>query len=123
MTTVNAQLRRLYSPDVFDLKRYTPDDPESFCIVVQAMVGPDHGPGEESFGFVVCTPRWLSTKMSTEAKATMFAPHCLFMLRYDYQEVLNAIQQLCDQANGTDWGAVAAFLGRYGGSESEDYAP
>src|SRR5262252_2826931 len=52
---MRAVLRRLHSPDADPLNEFAPDDPESFAIFVQALVGPEGSEGEESFGFTVCT--------------------------------------------------------------------
>lgn len=116
---VRAQLRYLHSPDLPDLEHGAPADPEDFCILVQAMVGPRGEEGEESFDFLVCTPRWLSAQAPPEG--FLFGRHYLFLWRYDYKLLRRVIEDLCARAEGPDWGAVAARLARYGLWEFEDY--
>jgi hypothetical protein len=119
--TIRAQLRRLHSPDVFDLEHYMPEDAEVFGILVQAMIGPQEGVGEESFDFLVCTPHWLATQVLN--RGYVLGRHYLFLSRYDYGVLRQAIQDVCDQAHGEDWQSVAAYLGRFGHWEFEDYKP
>ena len=61
---MRAQLKRLHSPDVWDLKSFKPDGP--FSILVEAMAGPVDAPGEESFDIIVCTYDWLPTTSQRE---------------------------------------------------------
>jgi len=55
-----AEIKRLHSPDVYDLATFAPDDPEDFGFLLQIMAGTLGSEGEESFNVVVCTPRWVS---------------------------------------------------------------
>jgi hypothetical protein len=49
---IQAELKRLHSPDVYKLEDYEPEGP--FGILVQAIVGPAGAGGCESFDIVVC---------------------------------------------------------------------
>ena len=53
-------LKRLHSPDVFDLDTYSPEEESCFGFLLQAMFRPEDGEGEESFDMMVCTPKWLA---------------------------------------------------------------
>ena len=116
-----ATLRYLHSPDAPNLEHYTPEDPEYFSILVQALIGPEEQPGEEAFDFLVCTSRWLSSQLSKEGY--MLGRHYLFLSRYDYALLQEAIQKICSRAEREDWKAVATYIGHYGKWEFEDYEP
>lgn len=56
---MNAKLKRLHSPDIYNLENYQPECAGSFCFLLQAMIGPEGEEGEESFDIEVCTPAWI----------------------------------------------------------------
>jgi hypothetical protein len=116
---VRAELRRLYSPDADPLPAFQPDDPECFGVFVQAFVGPQGGEGEESFGFMVCTARWLEGR--SFEKGFAWGRHHLFLKRWDYSVLERVVRDLCTHAEGPDWESVAARVARYGHWEFEDY--
>jgi hypothetical protein len=101
------------------LREYAPEDPEVFGLLVQAMVGPSEGEGEESFDFIVCSPRWFDAQPFDKGFA--WPLHHLFVKRWDYNAVERAISDVIRRAEGPDWSSVAAQIGRYGGWEFEDY--
>jgi hypothetical protein len=117
--SVTPELRRLHSPDLLDLRGSKPDNPENFRILVQAMIGPRGSPGEESFDFVVCTPKWLALFLSKDA--AIFGRHYLFVDVYDYDVIWEKINQLCIDTAGSTWSEVGERLNRYGRWEFEDY--
>lgn len=121
---VQAELHWLHSADLWDLEHGAPDDPECFCLSVQAMVG-ERGAqlsGEDTFEFLVCTPRWLETQMVNKGnKEYEFGRHHLFLPRYDYALMRRVIEGLCEQATGPDWDTVATRLARYAHWEFEGY--
>ena len=59
-----AELRGLHSLDLPDLQSGMPEDPAHFGILVEASIGSSGSPGEDVFGFVVCTASWLATQVS-----------------------------------------------------------
>jgi len=116
---IRAELKRLHSPDVYDLSTYVPDDPEHFGILVQIMAGPAGEDGEESFDLVVCTPSWLSGQLgSTDIK---MGRHYLLVKQYDFGRLHRFISDFASECSGETWRVAAARLGRLGKWEFEDY--
>lgn len=119
--TVRAWLRRLHSPNASDLKSFRPADPEDFGVLVQAMIGPQGTEGEESFDFMLCTPRWIAREWESDgvrwARATLVVPG------YDFEALESAVLKLCRRTEGRDWSEVAERLNRYMQREFEDYEP
>ena len=117
--SVVPELRRLHSPDLLDMQSASPENPEDFCLLVQAMIGPVDDVGEESFDFMVCTPKWLAHSLME--KKFIFGRHYLLVARYDYGVILETIKSLCQSIDGSTWKEVGERLSRYGKWEFEDY--
>jgi hypothetical protein len=117
---VRAVLRRLHSPDSDPLEDFAPDDPESFSIFVQALVGPQDAEGEESFDFTITTASWLAEQPAPE-KGFEFVHGVLLLSRWDYETVVRAISDLCRRTEGETWEEVGMSLSRYGHWEFADY--
>ena len=115
---MKPEVRRLISPDLYDLENGAPEDIGHFCLLIQAIVGPSDGPGEESFDFLVCTPSWIASVVQA---GFLFGRHYLIVERYDYKFINNAISSLCANISGSCWRDVAERLARYGKWEFEDY--
>lgn len=118
-TIVRVSLRRLHSPDAFDLRTFQPADPLNFGILVQAMVGPLGGQGEESFDFVMCTPQWIAHELKRED--AIWGRARLVVARYSYQTLEKTVLDLCRRAEGKNWQQVAEQLNRWATWEFEDY--
>lgn len=118
---MQAELRSLHSPDALDMENFVPEDPDYFCILVQALIGPKNGMGSESFDFLVCTPRWLEMQVSKEK--FVLGAHYLFIEKYDYNLIWQTIYKLCQRISGPDWNAVASILAQYGSWEFDNYTP
>jgi len=116
---VRPILRRLHSPDLLDMQNDAPDDVESFCILVQAMVGQENGLGEESFNFLVCTVDKVTAALQKDG--FLFGRHYLLVEYYNYQIIFDVIDSLCNRISGSSWQEVAEKLGRFGHWEFEDY--
>jgi hypothetical protein len=116
---IQAELHRLHSPDAPDLHAYVPLNPDRFSVLVQAMIGPKGGQGEESFDFVVCSPTWLGEQASAEG--CVIGRHHIVMNQFDADVLRATIENLCRQATGPDWESVACYLARFGQWEFEDY--
>jgi hypothetical protein len=113
---VEAELKRLHSPDTYNLEAFKPAGP--FGILVQAMVGPAGADAEESFDIVVCTIDWFDANMRDDI---MSGRHFLFVKRYDYHKLLGYLRSFCSSCKGESWSEVAQKVGRIGKWEFEDY--
>lgn len=116
---MRAQLRRLHSPDVDDLRTWSPDLGEP-AILVQLMVGPDGSPGEEAFSLTLCTPEWLAQR--AEADGIVDGRYHLVITEYDYRRMEQFLQRRVAACKGTTWSEVAAKVASLGRWEFEDYA-
>jgi Immunity protein 8 len=101
-TKIRATLRSLYSPDADPLENFLPDDP--FGILVQAMIGPADGPGEESFDFMLCTPEWFGSNMKDDIA---IGRHHLFVNEFSYTRLEKFVRDYCTRCDGSSWQEVA----------------
>jgi len=116
---VRAELKRLHSPDVGDLKSFHPGEPEDFGFLLQAMIGPVGVESKESFDMMVCTPEWL--RRNHAATEIIVGRHHLIVCKYDYESLVSYISEFVKQCTGDSWSEVADKLGRLGKWEFEDY--
>ena len=116
---IQAEVKRLHSPDVYDLATYVPDDPENFGFLLQVMVGSAGADGEDSFDVIVCTPHWLSDRLLPTK--IMLGRHHLLVKQYDYTRLLQFLISFASGCRGATWEEVALRLGRLGKWEFEDY--
>ena len=108
-----------YCPDIEDLSNYSPVQFDNFCFLFRAMVGPAETEGEESFDIQICTPKWLAATMHEEDIVS--GRHFLFVLEYNFQNIITRIKDLIESCYGVDWDEVAEKIGRIGFWEFEDY--
>jgi len=114
-----AKLRHLVSPDADPLEDFRPN--REFGILVQAIVGPADGPGEESFDFLLCTPEWFADNKLTQLSSVVSGRHILFVREFDFGALYRFIANYCDGCVGDTWKEVAEKVGRIGHWEFEDY--
>ncbi|MEO0688549.1 MAG: Imm8 family immunity protein [Cyanobacteria bacterium J06649_11] len=91
---MKAKLKRLQSPDI-DLDSFSPEDLNDFGFLLEAYIVLDCGSGEESFGILVCTPKWLQRYYLDEMP--LFSCHFMFVSRYDLEEIKEKIDSFCNQ--------------------------
>ncbi len=116
---VKPTLRYLHSPDVQDLRAFHSSG--AFCILVQALVGPEGFDSYESFDMLVCSPDWLRAELRTEA--AIFGRHYVVMATFDAELLEKAIQDYLLRCAGETWDRVADKAARMGLWEFEDYKP
>jgi Immunity protein 8 len=118
MTIVRPKLRRIHSPDIFDLNNPSISEDEPYCVLIQAMFGPEGIEGEESFDMLVCNPLWVDL----QSKKGMFSGrHHLILRRFDVAQIRTFLNCIANNSSGESWSDVAEKLARYGKWEFEDY--
>ncbi len=116
---MNAKLKSWYCPDIENLSNYSPAQPDNFCFLFRAMVGPTEREGEESFDIQVCTPQWLLSNM--KEKDIICGRHFLITLEYNFDRIFERIRNLIESCSGNDWDEVAEKVSHIGFWEFEDY--
>lgn len=119
MSTIRPELKRLHSPDIFDLKNPAIDQAAPFCVLVQAMFGPEGVNGEESFDVLVCNPRWVDRRASEGAFS---GQHHLIISEFNAANIELFLIEKAKECEAATWDEVARKLGRIGKWEFEDYS-
>lgn len=118
---MKATIRSFFSTDISNLATYQPDEDDNFGFLLQLMVGPTEGKGEESFDVEVCTPNWLA---HTYAKSDLvIGRHHLIVFSYDYERIRSFLTSYVEKCEGASWREVAMKVSRLGKWEFEDYRP
>jgi hypothetical protein len=118
--SVEPEIRRLHSPDIYNLAEHSPQDSAYFGFLLQIMVGPVGQQGEESFDAVVCTPRWIADHLGSDG--ILVGRHHLLVDRYDFRRLEEFLRQYVARCSGATWEEAATRIGRLAKWEFEDYA-
>ena len=118
---MRAAIRNLHSPDIDDLETYRPADPDRFGFLLQMLIGPVGGPGQESFDVQVCTPRWISETHANDE--ILIGRYLVIVFSYDFPSLKRFLEEKVAEAAGETWNDVAQYLGRFARWEFEDYVP
>lgn len=116
---MNAELKRVYSPDIYNLEIYHPECSDSFCFLLQAMIGPAGEDGEESFDIEVCTPKWIEKNLGEGE--VLIGMHYLIVREYNYEKIVQTIEKFLLDCSGASWGEVSKKVSRLGFWEFEAY--
>lgn len=117
---MRAVVRRLHSPDV-DLDSYSPEDPAEVGVLVQVIVGPRDGLGEESFDVIVCTPQWLSRTVRLDGP--VIGRHHLIVERWNLARIQAFLTKAVEAEHASNWEELGTRIGRLGRWEFDDYRP
>ncbi|MCA5894737.1 immunity 8 family protein [Isoptericola sp. NEAU-Y5] len=117
---MRATLRSLdFDPDPGDL----PADPSAFRFNARLTVGPDDGPGDETFDVTVCTPEWLSQACRASGGIYDARHHVVVTLdQFDRRVLRDWFVRRVQGVEGDNWSRIGHRLGRLGFWEFEDYA-
>jgi hypothetical protein len=116
---VKAKLKSYHSPDVFNLEEYHPPQPNEFGFLLQLLVGPDDGKGEESFNVMVVSPKWLEANHKHDQ--LIIGRHYLIVFEYNFDRIIGFLRNFVENCDGSNWEEVAEKVARIGHWEFEDY--
>jgi hypothetical protein len=121
MKALTPTLRRLHSPDVYDLDSFRPTEADNFCVFIQAMFGSSDDIGEESFDILVCSPRWIEEKIRKDGP--VIGRHHIIVNEFNIDVIRGVILRFASECKGSTWHDIALKLSRLGKWEFEDYRP
>lgn len=117
---MKAEIKSFHSPDI-DINNFFPEFVDKFGFLLQVLVGPQNFPGEESFDFLVCTPKWLMEKYNHSE--VIFGTSFIIVFEYDIKKILNRIERLIVSFDEENWSQLANQIAKYGRWEFEGYVP
>jgi len=106
---VIAELRRIHSPDLSEPD--LPPNPRACVVLIQVMLGPKGGHGEESFDFEIVAPVG-----AANARRGRVVVEC-----FDWSEVRALVSGRIASVQGQSWGEVASQLNEHWCWEFADY--
>lgn len=117
---MRAELRDLFASDADDLATWRPPG-DAFAVTLRLVVGPDDGPGEETFDVTVCSPDWLAEQVTRTP--VLDARHHVVVAAFDWATIRRYVEDRVVRCSGDSWGEVAQQLSRLASWEFEDYRP
>lgn len=103
------------SPDAF----VPPPGNDAWVMLIQAMIGPDDGLGEESFQIQVCTPAWLAARLEAGDPPLPGAGY-LIAANYDWPLIERTLRRHVSYLSAPTWNELALKLSRLGYWEFQD---
>jgi len=116
---MQAEIKKLHSPDVYDLSSYRPDRENDFGFLLQVIVGIKGVDSEESFDMIVCTPSWLAEQFSKDD--VVFGEHYLIVFEYNYSRIKKKLEKYVNSLEEENWEVLASKIDRIGRWEFRDY--
>jgi len=117
---MRAKLKSIIVSDI-DPESFWPEEEDNFGFYLQAIIGPDNEEGGDTFGFQICSPKWLMEEY--KKSDLIFGRHIIIALQYDFLAIEKKISDLCQKSTGDSWPEIAKKLSRFGYWEFEDYRP
>ena len=115
---VRAKIRQI----VFDRDpRTLPADAASFAFGARLMIGPQDGPGEESFDLTVCSPEWLAERCWGGAPMNGLHHVIVDWKSFDERVLRRWLEDRVNVVEAATWQDIADRLCRLGWWEFEGY--
>jgi hypothetical protein len=116
---LHPKLKLIHCPDVDNLEKFNPDDPENFSLLLYLFITAEGYDGDESFDVLLCTPKWLMDRYNQDD--IIVGAHHLIVFEYNYSNLVRRINKYLMHCSGNTWREVAEKVGRLGKWEFEDY--
>ncbi|MFC8044301.1 Imm8 family immunity protein [Nocardia sp. NPDC057353] len=114
---MRAELKGVVSPDA-DVRTL---DGRLESLLVQLMIGPAQGPGEESFDAIACTPGWRARSVDPDdAEQNRYL---IVLDRVDLASIEAYVREFLETLERPTWIELAAELDQIGKWEFLDYRP
>lgn len=88
---------------------------------MRLLIGPDAGPGEESFDLTVCSPEWLAERCRYEGIVDGRHHAILNMDSFDERSLRRWLERRVSSVEAATWPEVAERLERLGYWKFKDY--
>lgn len=118
---MQIELKNFTSPDIFDLKRYIPDNKESFSFLLELAIGMKGKDGSDLFSIEVCTPKWMLE--NHQSYDIIFGRHKLIVFEYDIVNIIDAIRRYLNTITYNSWEDVTNQISKIALWEFEEYRP
>lgn len=102
-----------------DLKTYSPEIPDNFCVWLNLAIGPEDVEGGHLFQVGICTASWLAHQVSIEG--AIFLRHMILVESFDFELIKAKVDEIIAKAERASWEESVPFLSRYFAWEFEDY--
>lgn len=116
---MQPKIKSIDNIEIQNFKTWIPNNTNSFSIVFELLIGPNDSVGEEIFTIEVCTLEWFADFFKRKPKA--IEKGYLIVDKYDYSEVINELEQICNSINGDEWNEIAEQLAEIFNWEFDNY--
>lgn len=112
------------SSDVVDFFDYQPEDPEDFGFPLNLAIGIEGQIGADNFQLMVATPKYIQRMHPNQSAILAILLHrYLIVFRYDFNEILDVLNNYVRSIEEDSWEKVAEKIGRIARWEFEGYQP
>jgi hypothetical protein len=120
---MSLMVRSLHSPDVEDLARWVPDDPQDVLLLVELEIGQGRESGADLFQIVVATPRGLDRYRKAKPNPIVFDRGLLVMSAYSRERFRDWLARTVARCDAGNWAESVHLLRRFFSWEYDDYRP
>jgi hypothetical protein len=114
-------VRSLHSPEVDDLARWVPDDPQDVLFLVQLEIGQEANGSADLFQIVVATPRGLERYRRARTNPIIFDRGLLVMSVYSRDRFRDWLTRTLARCDAGCWAESVQLLRRFFLWEYDDY--